>query len=308
VTAKTKAKMKIIKPSVEILDQSPGLEGIYKQIEVAGRACYASSHRIGENTAKPFVDGLIKSGHGAMLEHGAVYLQMPYSRIAYDAFDKNPYSKVDAIEETNSLFVSTNYRVIIENHLEDLLKYLVEPGPMHELRVTARFQCQIAISREYNRHRKDSIAEQSTRYCNYSADKFGNEITVNLPTWIEQERLPKINDNLEALKTYCKYIDGSLFAPGAKMEPIDYWLFANLACEYSYMKLIECGWKPQQARTILPLDTNTDLVHTAFISDWQHFFSLRCDKAHAHPDAYYLASELERLFEEHGYHYELQGF
>jgi len=291
--------MKIIKPSVEILDQEPGLEGIKRQIEQAGRACYQSQHRIEEGSAEKFVSNLISSGHGAMLEHGSVYLQMPYSKVAYDAFDRNPYSKVSFV--AGSLFVSTNYRVIIENHLEDLLKYLVEPGPMHELRVTARFQCQIAISREYNRHRKDSIAEQSTRYCNYSADKFGNEITVNLPTWIEQERLPKINDNLEALKTYCKYIDGSLFAPGAKMEPIDYWLFANLACEYSYMKLIECGWKPQQARTILPLDTNTDLVHTAFISDWQHFFSLRCDKAHAHPDAYLLASDLKHQFLERKY-------
>ena len=293
--------MKIINPSVEILDQSPGLEGIYKQIEVAGRACYASSHRIGEGTAKPFVDGLIKSGHGAMLEHGAVYLQMPYSRIAYDAFDKNPYSKVDAIEETNSLFVSTNYRVIIENHLEDLLKYLVEPGPMHELRVTTRFQCQIAISREYNRHRVDSIAEQSTRYCNFSKDKYGNEITINLPTWVDENNIRDNRvwseyqlDDKRLLSLYCTDIancdDEDTFSA------IDYWLFANLACEYSYMKLIEKGWKAQQARTILPLDTNTDLVHTAFVSDWQHFFSLRCDKVHAHPDAYHLANELHSQF------------
>ena len=171
--------MKIIKPSVEIIEQGAGLDGIYAQIERAGRSCYASSHRIGEGTAKPFVDNLIKSGHGAMLEHGAVYLQMPYNKTAYEAFAKNPYSKVSAIEEAGSMFISTNYRVIIENKLEDLLKYLVEPGPMHERRVTVRFQCQIAISREFNRHRVDSIAEQSTRYCNYSANKFGNEITVN---------------------------------------------------------------------------------------------------------------------------------
>lgn len=293
--------MRIIKPSVEIIEQGAGLDGLYAQIEKAGRSCYASSHRIGEGTAKPFVNNMVKSGHGAMLEHGAVYLQMPYSKTAYEAFDKNPYSKVSAIEEAGSMFVSTNYRVIIENKLEDLLKYLVEPGPMHERRVTVRFQCQIAISREFNRHRVDSIAEQSTRYCNYSADKFGNEITINLPSWIEQEKLPVINDNMEALKTYCRHIDGAVFAPDAKMEPIDYWLFANIACEFSYMKLIEAGWKPQQARTILPLDTNTDLVHTAFVSDWKHFFFLRCDKVHAHPDAYLLASDLQRQFLERGY-------
>ena len=288
--------MRIIKPSVEIIEQGAGLDGIYAQIEKAGRSCYASQHRIGENTAKPFVDGLIKSGHGAMLEHGAVYLQMPYSRIAYDAFDKNPYSKVSAIEEAGSMFVSTNYRVIIENHLEDLLKYLVAPGPMHELRVTVRFQCQIAISREFNRHRVDSIAEQSTRYCNYSADKFGNEITVNLPTWLNFDDVTNPNMILEERIKHCAVNLGSEL-----WDDYDYWWFANSVAEYCYMMLLKKGWKPQQARTVLPLDTNTDLVHTAFISDWQHFFFLRCDKAHAHPDAYQLASELQKQFIEKGY-------
>ena len=286
--------MKIIKPSVEILEQGSGLEGIYKQIEVAGRACYASSHRIGEGTAKPFVENMVKSGHGAMLEHGAVYLQMPYNKVSFEAFDKNPYSKVSTIEEAGSMFVSTNYRVIIENHLEDLLKYLVAPGPMHELRVTARFQCQIAISREFNRHRVDSIAEQSTRYCNYSADKFGNEISINLPTWVDMTE--------RSAKGFTGYVNDLFRGDNDDYwDAIDWWLFANRACETAYMKLIELGWKPQQARTILPLDTNTDLVHTAFISDWQHFFFLRCDKVHAHPDAYQLASELQKQFIEKGY-------
>lgn len=280
--------MKIIKPSVEILEQGSGLEGIYKQIEVAGRACYASSHRIGEGTAKPFVENMVKSGHGAMLEHGAVYLQMPYNKTAYEAFNKNPYSKVSTIEEAGAMFISTNYRVIIENHLEDLLKYLVAPGPMHELRVTARFQCQIAISREFNRHRVDSIAEQSTRYCNYSADKFGNEIKVVKPSWIDDEELDRIGQ----FKRVIRKKDASA---------TEIWITSMLNAEEDYMELLNRGWKPQQARIVLPLDTATDLVHTAFISDWQHFFFLRCDKAHAHPDAYQLASELQKQFIEKGY-------
>lgn len=290
--------MKIIKPSVEILEQGSGLEGIYKQIEVAGRACYASSHRIGEGTAKPFVENMVKSGHGAMLEHGAVYLQMPYNKVSFEAFDKNPYSKVSTIEEAGSMFVSTNYRVIIENHLEDLLKYLVAPGPMHELRVTARFQCQIAISREFNRHRVDSIAEQSTRYCNYSADKFGNTISINLPSWVNENEIRIFPDDTESFQDKIQRVDWNNMNG---WHDLDYWLFANQACEFAYLNLIRLGWKPQQARTVLPLDTNTDLVHTAFISDWQHFFFLRCDKAHAHPDAYQLASELQKQFIEKGY-------
>lgn len=287
--------MKIIRPSVEILEQGPGLDGIYRQIEQAGRNCYQSSHLIGEDTAKPFVERMIKDGHTAMLEHGAVYLQMPYSKVAYDAFDHNPYSKVSTIMETGSMFVSTNYRVIVEHHLEDLLKYLVEPQAMHELRVTVRFNTQIAISREYNRHRVNSVAESSTRYCNYSKDKFGNEISINLPTWVDLSKHREL-----AIDGYiCELHEGL----ERTWDVIDWWLFANTACEMTYMKLIELGWAAQQARTILPLDTNTVLVHTAFVSDWQHFFDLRSrgTTGKPHPDAKVLADDLLKQFIEKGY-------
>ena len=81
-------------------------------------------------------------------------------------------------------------RVLAENKAMDDLKYLsnYEEGK-HELRITVHFTTQISITREYNRHRANSMAEQSTRYCNYSKNKFDNEITINLPTWVEAERL-----------------------------------------------------------------------------------------------------------------------
>ena len=66
--------MKLIKPYFEIWEQPAGLEGVYKQIEKVGRVCYKSEDKITEDSAKPFVDRMIKSGHGAMLEHGTVYL------------------------------------------------------------------------------------------------------------------------------------------------------------------------------------------------------------------------------------------
>lgn len=69
--------MRLIKQNFEILEQQPGIEGMYKQIELAGRTCYKSEDKITENSAKEFVDRMIKSGHGAMLEHGAVYLRIP---------------------------------------------------------------------------------------------------------------------------------------------------------------------------------------------------------------------------------------
>lgn len=81
--------MKLIRPSFEIWDQQSGLEGIYKQIERAGRVCYKSEDKITEDSAKGFVERMIKSGHGAMLEHGTVYLRIPIEE--YEKNYKNKY-------------------------------------------------------------------------------------------------------------------------------------------------------------------------------------------------------------------------
>ena len=81
--------MKLIKQSFEILDQQYNLEGIYKQIEKAGRVCYKSENKITENSAKEFVDRIIKLGHGSVLEHGTVYLQIPIKE--YEKNYKNKY-------------------------------------------------------------------------------------------------------------------------------------------------------------------------------------------------------------------------
>ena len=81
--------MKLIKPSFEIWNQPAGLEGFYKQIERVGRVCYKSEDKITEDSAKPFVDRMIKSGHGAMLEHGTVYLRIPIEE--YKKNYKNKY-------------------------------------------------------------------------------------------------------------------------------------------------------------------------------------------------------------------------
>lgn len=81
--------MKLVKPSFEIWEQPSGLEGVYKQIERAGRVCYKSEDKITEDSAKPFVDRMIKSGHGAMLEHGTVYLRIPINE--YEKNYKNKY-------------------------------------------------------------------------------------------------------------------------------------------------------------------------------------------------------------------------
>lgn len=162
-------------------------------------------------------------------------------------------------------------------------------------RVTVRFTTQIAISREYNRHRVDSIAEQSTRYCNYSKDKYDGQVTVVKPTWIDGDLLDDYIYDYD-LRTLCASIDGG--EDQEEWSDIMYWLFGNLAAEYAYLNLLRLGRSPQEARTVLALDTRTELVHTAFVSDWKHFFDLRAlgTTGKPHPDAKILAEPLMEEF------------
>lgn len=81
--------MRLIKPSYKIIKQELGINGIYKMIEYAGRICYKSSDKITEDSAKPFVDRMVNSGHGAMLEHGTIYLRIPIEE--YEKNYKNKY-------------------------------------------------------------------------------------------------------------------------------------------------------------------------------------------------------------------------
>jgi len=293
--------MKLIKPSFEILTQESSSDGLLKHIERCGRIAYKSEDKITEDSAAKFVQMLIGREHGASLEHGNVYLQ----NNSYHLFERyygNKYSIVKFKSDTLSdeKYITTNYRVLIDNNWLDDLQYQCEPTEYHEKRVSVKFTTQIAISREYNRHRVDSITESSTRYCNYSKDKFGNEISINLPHCVTEEKIKLAkkyssiiaipNDEYGTLyeKETCNWLD------------IDWWLWSLSCSELAYMKLIEKGWKAQDARTVLPLATQTEIVHTAFISDWQHFFSLRC-APDAHPDARALAIPLKEEFIKLGY-------
>lgn len=285
--------MKIQNPQYEIWMQNPGELGIYQQIERAGRVCYKSENNTTEDSAKPFVDRMIEHEHFAMLEHGTVYLTCNHGELPLYA--SNKFSHVNTIDGKD--YITTNLRMMAENKTLEDLKYRTdfEKGK-HELRITVHFTTQIAITREYNRHRANSMAEQSTRYCNYTKNKFGSEISINLPTWVKGD----LETNDEKFVELCEDVANE---ETNDWTPIDAWLFANQAAEFAYMKLIAMGCKPQEARVILPLDTNTELVHTAFVSDWKHFFDLRAlgTTGAPHPDAKILAEPLYEEFKERGY-------
>ena len=153
--------MKLIKPSYAILEQGPGIEGVYKAIEEAGRTCYQSSHKIADGTAKEFVDKMIKSGHGAMLEHGTVYLKCNNTMsgntyILFSKYFNNKYSISKCIENREDIsnrgisfteyFITTNFRVLVENDWLDDLQYICEPTEHHEKRIGVRFICDRGVS------------------------------------------------------------------------------------------------------------------------------------------------------------------
>ena len=290
--------MKLIKQSFEILDQQPGLEGIYKQIELSGRTCYKSEDKITEGSAKEFVDRMIKSGHGAMLEHGTVYLAMPIETMipieanGWGKYTKNPYSKGFKVCNVNGqkrVAITTNLRVLVENGWLDDLKYICEPTEYHEKRITVKFITDQGRLREFTRHRVFSFAVESTRYCNYTKDKFSNEVTFIQPNWISDEDV----------KNYHMDLDYFTDQDDNHITAINRFMSALKNAEYFYMELIKLGWKPQQARNVLPLATKCDMVMTGFVSDWKHFFELR-DAASAHPQAQELAHHLHEIFIQRG--------
>lgn len=276
--------MKLIESSVQIIEERDP----YKMIELAGRTCYKSEDKITEDSAKEFVDRMIKLGHGAMLEHGTIYLKIqeinghiPPAMLYWRDSTNQKYSKVRTRLESDSpystnyevLYVTTNLRVLVENNRLADLQYQVKPTEYHEKRITAKFICDRGVSHEFVRHRVFSFAQESTRYCNYSKDKFGNELTFIKPSWGYFKNISYEDAG---------YFDGDVFESSLKKA------------ESYYFKLIEKGWKPQQARQVLPNATKTELVMTGFESDWEHFFELRCSGA-AHPDAKRLADELREL-------------
>ena len=266
--------MKLIENKIEKLEQKYDLLGIYEQIEIAGRTAYKSLDKIeyDENgrskTAKAFVDKMIELGHGSPLEHGTVYLSIPYNGNKTQSYYENPYSTCRVYIYPNNdgaalWAVTTNYRVLFENNLLEDLEFLCEPTEFHEKRTTFRLTCARVQADSFVRHRVFSFLMESTRYCNYSDGKFDKEITIVKPVkWDE------LGGNTKLLK------------------------LAWGAAEYYYMELIKNKVKPEDARDLLPLQLKTELIMTGTESQWEQFFKLRISD-HAHPDAKYIAERIK---------------
>lgn len=244
-------------------------------------------------------------GNCAMLEHGTVYLKCktyisnlyihPEDGQEEDSNDlckyfDSPYSKM--YDDGEWIYVTTNYRVLVENNWLDDLQYICEPTEFHEKRYTVKFICDRGVSHEFVRHRVFSFAQESTRYCNYSKDKFGNEVTFIEPCWLEDY-------NYEGNTYYNGFLVALRAAEANYFDLMKKW--EDRIPDKRYKTGFRNNpWTPQQARAVLPNALKTELVMTGFASDWEHFFKLR-DAGSAHPQAYELAHPLHMEFLRRGY-------
>lgn len=267
--------MRLIKPSVEILEQGPGLQGIYDMIELCGKTSYKSEVKGGEE-ARKFVEARINEGHYAVLEFGTVYLNVPAETrypCQYWNLVNSPYTKVTYDPKGEANYVTTNYRVIVECKAECLLEYLCEPNKYHHRRYCARFTANIHVYKDLTRHRTMSFCIESTRYCNYTSEKkFGRSIKFLSPVWLKPEETEEFSEDCKTLENiYFKWIE-------------------------------EHGWQPQQAAEFLCQDTAGDVCICGFAEDWGHLFDLRYrgTTGKPHPEVLNVATMLHDKFKAKG--------
>lgn len=270
--------MKLIESKVEYLPQNEGLEGVYKQIEKCGRTCYKSENKITEDSAKGFVDRMIKSNHTAMLEHGTVYMIVPCDVWREEEHEWNymfpeelPWVSLDC--DGIYWYITTNFRYIIEGPvgIETMEKYLHFPTESHEKRYTFKFTTDRGVSHQLVRERVMSPAQESQRYCNYLKEKFGMSVTFIQPSWILDEDQAELEEDIKQVESL-------------------------------YFKWLNKGYKPEEARYFLINGTKTEICITGFASDFRYMLDLRLFEktGKVHPDMLDLMKKLQEIAEEAG--------
>ena len=287
--------MKLIKQSFEFINQTDfSLVGIKKHIERCARVSYKSEDKITDTSYEKFVNMLESRGHDRPLEFGTVYLDIPTKNLnpgaeymyAVGKYHCNPWSIKEDFD--NHAYISTNYRVIKENHWEGDLQYLCEPTEHHHKRYTVHMILDRGVMDEFRTHVGLSHLAESTRYCNYSKDKFGREVTFIKPCWLD---IPLGDYGISSLPG-----DNILGLSGATMVFIG----SLLDAEDYYLTLLGEGWTPQQARSVLPLGIKSELISCGFEDAWKNFFDRRC-AADAHPMAREIAIPMKEEFKKQIY-------
>ncbi len=278
--------VKIVKANSEVYHLSR-LEDICTHIEKCGRTCYKSEKMITEETAAPFIAGILKSGHESVIEHANVIFTMPDTesnrkiltmkdvRGLYVSIENDPLNGKDIIVVSGNIrafrdaarqYGVHDFLLLIGNPLfyikenaqmrfNGLKIESVQTSRFSELHnyITTHSICDLGAYKDVTRHRLVSFSIESTRFCNYSKGKFGSELTMIEP---------------------CNIAKGS--------EMYAEWLKCMNGIEASYMKMAALGAKGDQLRMLLPHSIKADMMMTANVAEWKHVFSLRCHPA-AHP-------------------------
>lgn len=291
--------MKLINPKVELLSEDGD---IFQAIERAGRTCYKSENKITDYSAVQFVGRMQESKHLSMLEHGTVYLTVQIPKNKDGEFDwttkeysfvlellHNPYTETNIDNKTGTAYITTNYRVIVDNNmLYEYKKYKSERTASHPRRISFRITTNRQVTHELVRHRKFSFAQESTRYCDYTKDKFGG-LTFIIPAFLK--------DNIkESKKKDFEIVDKDDVATN------DF-----ISC-LSKIENIYYGWKmmdikPQNRALLLPNDTKTEIIMTGFLDDWKYFLDLRYFEktGKVHPDMKVISTMIYDELWKHGY-------
>lgn len=284
--------MKLVKQSFEILEQTDfSLKGIKQFIERCGRVCYKSEDKITDTSYEKFVDMLERKDHARPLEFGTVHLLIPESdfKEAYASLAEIGLDNCDWLQYCyyqGSYYVTTNYRYYLDiiKSAPSIQKYFSETySKYYPKRYTVHFIIGRAIMDEFRTHVTLSHLAESTRYCNYSKNKFNNVVTFVIPNW-------------------CKsLVEGSIQEYSPFEINTDEVIFMNSIqnAQNSYLSLLKEGWTPQQAREVLPLSVKSELISCGFGSAWCNFFYRRCAKD-AHPMAREIAIPLQDKFKEMG--------
>ena len=282
--------MKLIKQSFEILEQKDfTLKGIKQFIERCARVSYKSEDRMTDTSYEKFVGMLESRDHARALEFGTVHLRMSDAqfydlqaallggKVYNDYWVK--YNIIATVDEDNC-YATTNYRYYLEmcKYATWLPMYFdTSDSPLYPKRYTVHMILDRGVMDEFRTHVGLSHLAESTRYCNYSKDKFNNEVTFVIPSWCnsliegsEQEYSPfEIN--------------------GDEVE----FMNALQNAQNSYLSLLKMGWTPQQARSVLPLGIKSELISCGFEDAWKNFFYRR-DAKDAHPMAQEIAKPMHK--------------
>ena len=299
--------MRVVSPSFEILTPIDADEAL-KLIENVGRTCYKSEDKITEESALPFVSGIIKRGHEAVIEHHSFIFELSntsYTKLrgsvhvvsanvrAWRDFFKACLDNDVVIPEFVWEFIHGNevffpeFKDIgmdVNVNPNDLFKpltiYELQEGTeqLTHIDMTVRLTNDRGVSHEEVRHRVASFAQESTRYCNYAKDKFGAEVTyIDIKGGMEYDS--KVH-NLPA---------------EIQQQIYDEWVQACIDAERHYNRMIELGATPQIARSVLNNSTKTEICITMNLAEWRHFFKLRCAPT-AHPSMREIAIMLLKAF------------